>query len=307
MKVDDLELQRRLGVVGRDPRWAVAWKFPPTTAVTRLHRVHWNVGKFGDLHPFGELEPVHVGGVTVKLATLHNEEDLARKDVRSGDDVIVLRAGDVIPQVVSPGAARGRAARTARRPSGRRRAARRATRRRSRTRAACSPAAPTATARTAAGSCSSTTPAALDIDGLGEKQVAHAAGRRPRRARSPTTTGSAKEQLLELEGVGEVSAENLLRSIEASRERPFGSVLFAIGIEGVGVVTGRNLAQHFRSIDALLAATPEDDRRDAGDRPGGGGAHPRPARRPADARADRRPAREGPAGGRGRAARRGRR
>ena len=102
VKVDDLELQRRLGVVGRDPRWAVAWKFPPTTAVTRLHEVLWNVGKFGDLHPFASLEPVHVGGVTVKLATLHNEEDLARKDIRSGDDVIVLRAGDVIPQVVSP-------------------------------------------------------------------------------------------------------------------------------------------------------------------------------------------------------------
>nr|MBA3820202.1 NAD-dependent DNA ligase LigA [Deltaproteobacteria bacterium] len=102
VKVDDLELQRRLGVVGRDPRWAVAWKFPPTTAVTRLHRVQWNVGKFGDLHPFASLEPVRVGGVTVKLATLHNEEDLARKDIRSGEDVIVLRAGDVIPQVVSP-------------------------------------------------------------------------------------------------------------------------------------------------------------------------------------------------------------
>ncbi len=102
VKVDDTELQRRLGVVGRDPRWAIAWKFPPTTAVTRLIEVMWNVGKFGTLHPFARLEPVHVGGVTVKLATLHNEEDLARKDVRPGDDVIVLRAGDVIPQVISP-------------------------------------------------------------------------------------------------------------------------------------------------------------------------------------------------------------
>src|SRR6185312_11625842 len=86
VKVDDFEQQRRLGVVGRDPRWAIAW----------------NVGKFGDLHPFAALEPVHVGGVTVKAATLHNEEDLARKDVRPGDDVIILRAGDVIPQVISP-------------------------------------------------------------------------------------------------------------------------------------------------------------------------------------------------------------
>src|SRR4051794_37550431 len=102
IKVDDVELQRRLGVVGRDPRWAIAWKFPPTTAVTHLHDIMWNVGKFGDLHPFAALEPVHVGGVTVKLATLHNEEDLARKDIRVGDEVIVLRAGDVIPQVLSP-------------------------------------------------------------------------------------------------------------------------------------------------------------------------------------------------------------
>src|SRR3954466_13510860 len=102
VKVDDVQLQRRLGVVGRDPRWAIAWKFPPTTAVTRLHDIMWNVGKFGDLHPFASLEPVHVGGVTVKLATLHNEEDLARKDIRVGDEVIVLRAGDVIPQVLSP-------------------------------------------------------------------------------------------------------------------------------------------------------------------------------------------------------------
>ena len=102
VKVSDFELQRRLGAVGRDPRWAVAWKFPPTTAKTRLLAVHWNVGKFGDLHPFAELEPVRVGGVTVRMATLHNEEDLARKDLREGDEVIVLRAGDVIPQVVSP-------------------------------------------------------------------------------------------------------------------------------------------------------------------------------------------------------------
>src|SRR5204862_3774527 len=102
VKVDDYELQRRLGVVGRDPRWAVAWKFPPTIKETTLENIMWNVGKFGDLHPFAVLTPVHVGGVTVKLATLHNEEDLARKDIRIGDEVIVLRAGDVIPQVVSP-------------------------------------------------------------------------------------------------------------------------------------------------------------------------------------------------------------
>ena len=153
VKVDDFELQRRLGVVGRDPRWAIAWKFPPTTAVTRLNAINWNVGKFGDLHPFAALEPVHVGGVTVKAATLHNEEDLARKDVRPGDDVIVLRAGDVIPQVVSPAPHAVERAGPRAAAAGRRSAARSATRRRSRPRAPSSPAARTATARSAAGSC----------------------------------------------------------------------------------------------------------------------------------------------------------
>ncbi|MBV5331638.1 DUF1345 domain-containing protein, partial [bacterium] len=102
IKVDDAEQQRRLGVVGRDPRWAIAWKFPPTTKLTQLKEIKWSVGKFGDLHPYAVLEPVEVGGVVVQHATLHNEEDLARKDVRPGDEVIILRAGDVIPQVVSP-------------------------------------------------------------------------------------------------------------------------------------------------------------------------------------------------------------
>ena len=102
IKVDDRGLQRELGVAGREPRWAVAWKFPPTTATTKLNKIVWNVGRTGHLLPFAILEPVHVSGVTVSTATLHNEEDLERKDVREGDEVVVMRAGDVIPQVVSP-------------------------------------------------------------------------------------------------------------------------------------------------------------------------------------------------------------
>jgi len=255
VKVDDLELQRRLGVVGRDPRWAVAWKFPPTTAVTHLHAVMWNVGKFGDLHPFAQLEPVHVGGVTVKLATLHNEEDLARKDIRAGDDVIVLRAGDVIPQVLSP--APHAAERKDRNPP-------------ERPPARC-PVCDTPTVKDE-GRVFTKCPnrdcpdrrwqllkhyvAAMDVDGLGEKQVAmlQQAGLIRTAAGYHALT---REQLLELPGVGEISADNLIRAIAMSRERPFGRVLFAIGIEGVGDVTGRNLAQQFRGIDALLAASPE--------------------------------------------------
>ena len=255
VKVDDFELQRRLGVVGRDPRWAIAWKFPPTTAVTRLNAINWNVGKFGDLHPFAALEPVHVGGVTVKAATLHNEEDLARKDVREGDRVIVLRAGDVIPQVISP--APHEAERDDRSPP---------------------PHAPercpfcdTPTVK-ADGAVFTRCPNRdcperrwqlltafahiMDVDGLGEKQVAtfQRLGF-VRTAADFYRLDPAK--LLELDGYGEVSVNKLLDSIERSKRQPFGRVLFALGVEGVGYVTGNSLAQHFRTIDALLAATPE--------------------------------------------------
>jgi DNA ligase (NAD+) len=256
VKVDDYELQRRLGVVGRDPRWAVAWKFPPTTKVTTLRSVMWNVGKFGDLHPFAALEPVAVGGVTVKLATLHNEEDLARKDLREGDEVIVLRAGDVIPQVLSP------APHAVERPD--RRAPPRPP-------AKC----PSCGTKTVKGDGVFTkcpnrdcpdrrwqllkhfvSQGAMDVEGLGETQVAHL-----QRAGLVRTPGDyyrlTPEQLAGLEGWGEISAERIVAAIAASREVPFGRVLFAIGIEGVGFVTGRNLAQRFRSIDALLAASPE--------------------------------------------------
>ena len=118
VKVDSYALQAALGSVAHDPRWAIAFKFAPTTATTRLHSIEVNVGRTGVLTPFAVLEPVFVGGVTVERATLHNEDDIRRKDIRPGDDVILQRAGDVIPQVVGPvttGETRGgRAARRAR-------------------------------------------------------------------------------------------------------------------------------------------------------------------------------------------------
>ena len=253
VKVDDFELQRRLGVVGRDPRWAIAWKFPPTTAVTRLNAINWNVGKFGDLHPFAALEPVHVGGVTVKAATLHNEEDLARKDVRVGDDVIVLRAGDVIPQVISPAPHaverpdRGAPPRPPERcpfcdtPTVKRGVFTRC---------------PNRECPERRWQLLTTFAHVMDIDGLGEKQVA--LFQRLGLVRSVADFYRLdRDALLELEGFGPVSVDRLLASVEASRARPFSTVLFAVGIEGVGWVTGRSLAQQFRSADALLAATPE--------------------------------------------------
>jgi DNA ligase (NAD+) len=258
VKVSDLQLQRRLGSVGRDPPRAVAWKFPPTTAVTRLQKVMWNVGKFGDLHPFAVLEPVAVGGVTIKLATLHNEEDLQRKDIRPGEEVIVLRAGDVIPQVLSP--------------------APHVVEHRDR------PPRPEPPARCP--SCDTPTvkppdsvfticpnrdcPArawqllkhfvsggAMDIEGLGEKQVALL------QQHGLVKTAAdfyrlSEEQLVGLEGFGAISARKLLGAIEASKQRPFGRVLFALGIEEVGEVTGRNIAQRFRDIDTLLGASAQE-------------------------------------------------
>jgi DNA ligase (NAD+) len=257
VKVDDVELQRRLGVVGRDPRWAIAWKFAPTTAITRLNGVQWNVGKFGDMHPFAELEPVHVGGVTVKLATLHNEEDLLRKDLRPGEDVIVLRAGDVIPQVLSPAP---HVVEHKNRPPVPRPPER------------C-PFCDTETIKVE-GEVFTKCPnrecperrwqllkhyvsrGAMDIDGLGEKQVAQL-----QQAGLVQTPGDyyrlRVEELTELEGWGQISAERAVARIAESKDRGFGRVLFAIGLEEVGYVTGRNLAQHFRTVDALLAATPE--------------------------------------------------
>jgi DNA ligase (NAD+) len=257
VKVDDLELHRRLGSVGRDPRWAVAWKFPPTTALTTLQKVMWNVGKFGDLRPYAVLAPVEVGGVTIKLATLHNEEDILRKDLRAGEEVIVVRAGDVIPQVVSPAPHMVERKNRPPRP----------------TPPTHCPFCNTVTFKPE-GSVFTKCPnpdcparawqllkhfvsrGAMDIDGLGEKQVAQL-------QEHDLVKGAAdfyrltEEQLIELEGFGELSARNLLAAIDASKERPFARVLFALGIEEVGEVTGRNLAQGFRSIDALLDATPE--------------------------------------------------
>jgi DNA ligase (NAD+) len=260
IKVSDLQLQRRLGSVGRDPRWAMAWKFPPTTAVTRLHKVMWNVGKFGDLRPYAVLEPVPVGGVTIKLATLHNEEDIVRKDIRAGEDVIVLRAGDVIPQVVSPAP---HVVEHKDRPPVTRPPAR------------C-PFCDTPTIKPKESvftKCPNrdcpdrawkllkhfVARAAMDIDGLGEKQVALLQQKGlVRTAADFYRLHEHREELLELEGFGELSVTALLDAIEASKQRPFGRVLFALGIEEVGEVTGRNLAMRFRNIVSLMDATPEE-------------------------------------------------
>jgi DNA ligase (NAD+) len=255
VKVNERALWRELGVVGREPRWAIAWKFPPITATTKLKHIFWNVGRTGALFPFAGLEPVRVGGVTVSTATLHNEEDLARKDVREGDEVVVTRAGDVIPQVISPLIQRRKGKRL----------------RRAKPPAKC-PACGTPTVKPE-NSVFTMCPnrrgcpgqnfqhvkhfaAVMDIDGLGEKLSLRFLDEGLIRDQADIYDLTA-ERLAELEGFGEVSARNLIEAIEASKRQPFGIVLFALGLPDVGYVTARALAEHFGTIDALIEADTE--------------------------------------------------
>ena len=256
IKVDQRTLWRELGVAGREPRWAVAWKFPPITATTKLNKIVWNVGRTGRLLPFAMLEPVHVGGVTVSTATLHNEEDLARKDAREGDEVVVTRAGDVIPQVVSPLIQRreGKRLRKPKPP------------------AKC-PACGTPTVKPDDSvwticpnrrGCPGQTfqqvkhfRGAMDIEGLGEKQAMRFLDEGLIRDPADIYDLTA-ERIAELDGWAGISANNLIREIDASKERPFGLVLYALGLPGIGYVNAQALAEHFGSIDALLEADAEE-------------------------------------------------
>ena len=257
VKINDFELQRRLGSVGREPRWAIAWKFPPTTATTLLRDVHWNVGRTGHIVPFAELEPVVIGGVTVTFTTLHNGEDLARKDVRPGDQVIVLRAGDVIPQVISPAPHEVERDDRAKPPT---------------VPAQC-PSCGTNTVKVE-DSVWTICPnkrgcpgqqwqalrhfvkrGAMDIEGLGDERLQQLMDEGL--AQTPADLYSLDhDRLGELEGWGEKSLHALDKALEESRSRPFAKVLYGLGIERIGEVNARNLAQHFRTIDALMAADP---------------------------------------------------
>ena len=275
VKVDSIALQAALGAVAHDPRWAIAFKFAPTTATTRLHSIEVNVGRTGVLTPFAVLEPVFVGGVTVERATLHNLDDIRRKDIRPGDDVIVQRAGDVIPQVVGPatggsveedGSRVDREARHAALPEWDMPAAC----------PACGAAVVRETGEVAVRCPNRSCPAqlvesikhfvskgAMDIDGIGERLVEalYLAGLITNVA---DLYGLTREDLLALEGfaldkkTGQARrADKLLAAIDASRRRPFARVVFALGIRHVGSVTAAALVDAFPSMDALMAASQE--------------------------------------------------
>jgi DNA ligase (NAD+) len=255
IKVDSYAQQARLGALHGRPRWARAFKWAPLTAVTRLSKIMIRVGRTGALNPWALLEPVEVGGVTISRATLHNEEDINRKQIREGDDVIVQRAGDVIPQVVGPAGPHRRGTKEFRMP------------------AEC-PLCGTAIVkpegeamhRCPNRACPSRGLETLinwvegpaDIEGVGEQTVRILWEKELVRS-LPDLYRLTKEQLLELDGFGEISATNAIEQIEASRRRvPFSRVLLGLNIPGIGWVLAQNLARQFGTIDRLMAATPEE-------------------------------------------------
>jgi DNA ligase (NAD+) len=254
IKVDSLDQQRRLGALHSRPRWARAFKWAPMTAQTTLRQILIRVGRTGALNPWALLEPVEVGGATVSRATLHNEEDINRKDIREGDLVVVQRAGDVIPQVVGPAGPHRKGTKPFRmpaqcplcgfdvvKPEGE--AMHRCPNR------AC----PSRGLET----LNNWVMAAADIEGVGEQSI--------RRfwdlglVRSlPDLYRLQEEQLLDLDGFGEISAANTIRSIEASKQISFPRVLFGLNIPKVGWIMAQNLARHFGTVDRLQDATQEE-------------------------------------------------
>ena len=256
VKVSSLALQDALGVVGREPRWAVAYKFPAEQAVTRLLEIGINVGRTGSLNPYAVLEPVVVSGVTVRNASLHNEEDIHRKDIRVGDLVTIERAGDVIPHVLGPVLSeRPKGAKKYKMP------------------AKC-PVCRTAIVKPddeAMHRCPNTScPAqffellkhfvskgAADIDGLGERwcQVLIDQGIVTDLADLYTLT---KDQLLQLDRMGDKLATRIMANIEASKQKPLPRLLFALGIIHVGSEVAELLTQAYNSIDEIAAATEEE-------------------------------------------------
>ncbi|HSI96786.1 MAG TPA: NAD-dependent DNA ligase LigA [Gaiellaceae bacterium] len=253
IKVDSFDQQARLGSLHERPRFARAFKWAPTTAVTRLHTIHVRVGRTGVLNPLAELEPVRVGGVTVSSATLHNEDDIRRKDIREGDLVIVQRAGDVIPQVVGPAGEHEPETRPWRMPK------------------RC-PLCGTAIVkpegevmhRCPNRACPSRgletlqhwVGAAMDIESVGGNTVKKLWDEGLVRS-LPDLYRLTVDELASLEGYAELSAARAVESIQRSREQPFARVLFGLNIPKVGWVLASNLARHFGSVDALTRASQE--------------------------------------------------
>ena len=256
VKVNRFDYQRHLGVVGREPRWAIAYKFPATQATTQLLDIAVNVGRTGSINPYAVLEPVNINGVTVRQATLHNADYIKSKDLRIGDWVVVERAGEVIPQVVSSIVSKRTGEESAFEMPGEC--------------PSCGETVVRAEGEAAHLCVNAACPAqlvrllehfvskgAMDIEGLGIKQTTILLEKGLIRQVADLYTLN-KDDLLELERFGETSVANLLSAIEASKERPFARVLVAVGIQHVGSEVAELLARHFPNIDALMNASQED-------------------------------------------------
>jgi DNA ligase (NAD+) len=257
VKVDSLRLQDELGVVGgREPRWAIARKFAPDIAETRLLDIQVNVGRTGAINPFAVLEPVEIGGVVVKLATLHNEDLIIAKDLRVGDWVQVKRAGEVIPQVIAPIPDRRTGSEEPwRMPKRCPVCGTPLTREEDEAAIYCPNVA--CPGRQLEGLVHFTSRGAMDIRGLSyariEQLVQEGLVNDPGDLYALT-----REQLLRLEGYADKGTDGLISAIETSKSQPLNRLLNALGIRHVGAIAAQLLAQHFGTLDALMAASADD-------------------------------------------------
>jgi len=256
IKVNDLRLAEQLGVVGRAPRAALAFKFPAREETTTLCDIRINVGRTGALSPYAVLEPVDIGGVTVRKATLHNFDYIAERDIRIGDRVVVKRAGDVIPQIVAPIQALRSGEERVYRPPQRCPVCDEPVKRDEEEVAIyCINAACPAQLVRHIGYFASR--GAMDIETLGERTAASLVDQGLVQDVADLYFLS-EENLLRLEGFAEKKAANLLAAIAASKDRPLSRLLAALGIRHVGGVVAEILARQFGSLDALAAATEEE-------------------------------------------------
>ena len=258
VKIDELDVQRELGSVGREPRWAIAFKFPPTQATTILEAIDVNIGRTGAVNPYAILEPVKIAGVTVKRATLHNEDDIRRKDIRIGDTVIVHRAGEVIPQVIGPVLSkRPPDAQPYALPTVCPECGSPVVRPEGEAMAYCSGGLVKCPAQRWQWLQLYVARGTMDIDRVGEKLLYNLMQQGLVNEPSDLYT-LTMEQLVALDRMAEKSAQNVLNSIEASKNRPLYRLIWALNIRHVGEKAAQLLADQFGSLDAVMQATEEE-------------------------------------------------
>lgn len=259
IKVDDLALCEQIGTTAREPRWAVAYKFPAAQATTILKNIHVNVGRTGNITPWAELEPVLVGGVVIGRATLHNKDEIERKDLRAGDKVKIQRAGDVIPQIlgVADDNQRGENSQPFEFPHAC---------------PVCGEKLDSESDKVAVKCINSSCPAqferalehfvsrgAMDIEGVGESLARDLVrGELVRDFADLYELQGKRDTLLAMEGIGDKKLDNIFAAIEDSKGRELNRLIFALGIPGIGSENGEVLAEAFGSLTALMSANSDD-------------------------------------------------